>query len=232
MLQQTLNKLPIASITPFTFQDYPDHTACILWFSGCNMACGYCHNPELVLGGLKKLPSQQVRQFLESRKGLLEGVVLSGGECTLSRALPEFAVFLKKLGYKIKVDTNGTNPYMIGYLLAERLVDFVALDFKAPHDKFTGITGFDNYNLFEQSLKLLCRSDIPLEIRTTVHADQLNADDVNNILSTLSDFGFNGRYYLQRFKEGVTLKRLSAPLRTFDLSAIAAPPFAIELRNF
>ncbi len=73
MLQRALNKLPITSITPFTFQDYPEHTACILWFSGCNMACSYCHNPELVKGELAKLPPAQVIEFLESRKGLLEG---------------------------------------------------------------------------------------------------------------------------------------------------------------
>ncbi|MEM9963866.1 MAG: 4Fe-4S cluster-binding domain-containing protein, partial [Asticcacaulis sp.] len=82
-------KLPITSITPFTFQDFPERTACILWFSGCNMACGYCHNPELVKGTLARLPEEKITGFLNSRKGLLEGVVLSGGECTLANALPD-----------------------------------------------------------------------------------------------------------------------------------------------
>lgn len=228
----TLKKLPITSITPFTFQDYPEHTACILWFSGCNMACGYCHNPELVKGELAKLPVAQVIEFLESRKGLLEGVVLSGGECTLSPALPEFAVYLRRLGYHVKIDTNGTNPGMLERLLADGLVDFIALDFKAPRDKFTAITGSSQYDLFERSLALLCRTEIPVEIRTTVHADQLDEGDVNHMMCTLSGHGFSGRYYLQRFRKGVTLGNLNTPRRSFDLSALTKPPFILELRNF
>ena len=232
MLQRALNKLPITSITPFTFQDYPEHTACILWFSGCNMACGYCHNPELVKGELQKLPAQQVMAFLESRRGLLEGVVLSGGECTISLALPEFAAYLRQMGYKIKIDTNGTNPDMLETLLTNKLVDFIALDFKAPRSKFAAITGYDDYNRFERTLALLCHADITLEIRTTIHADQLDEKDINAMLCAVSDLGFKGRYYLQRFKQGVTLGNLGSPNRAFDLSAITPPPFALELRNF
>lgn len=227
-----LNKLPITSITPFTFQDYPEHTACILWFSGCNMACGYCHNPELVKGELAKLPPRQVLDFLESRKGLLEGAVLSGGECTLSPALPEFACYLKSLGYLVKIDTNGTNPDMLERLLTERRVDFIALDFKAPEIKFAAITGSDQYDRFERSLALVCRAEIPVEIRTTVHADQLDTGDINGMMGVLSGLGFKGRYFLQRFREGTTLGDLASPHRTFDASALNDPPFSLELRNF
>lgn len=229
---RALKKLPITSITPFTFQDYPEHTACILWFSGCNMACGYCHNPELVKGDLAKLPSAQVIEFLESRKGLLEGVVLSGGECTLSPALPEFAAWLRTLGYLIKIDTNGTNPDMLEKLLADGLVDFIALDFKAPSGKFAAVTGSDRYDLFERSLALLCRANIAVEIRTTIHADQLDEEDINGMMGALSGFGYEGRYFLQCFKQGLTLGNLDTPRRAFDLSALTKPPFTLELRNF
>lgn len=227
-----LNKLPITSITPFTFQDYPERTACILWFSGCNMACGYCHNPELVKGKLAKLPPRQVFDFLESRKGLLEGVVLSGGECTLSPALPEFAATLKAQGYLVKIDTNGTNPDMLERLLAENLVDFIALDFKAPEGKFVAVTGSGQYDRFARSLALLCRAGVPVEIRTTVHADQLDAEDINGMMDVLSGFGFKGRYFLQRFRDGVTLGNLAAPRRAFEVSALNVPTFSLELRNF
>jgi len=232
VLQRALNKLPITSITPFTFQDYPEHTACILWFSGCNMACSYCHNPELVKGELAKLPAQQVVEFLESRKGLLEGVVLSGGECMMSAQLPEFARYLKSLGFKVKVDTNGTNPDMLEEMLGENLIDYVALDYKAPPDLFQSITGFDGYALFERSLRLLIASGIPLEIRTTVHADLLDEEDVNSILKHLDNLEFSGTYYVQNFRAGKTLGNIGEPFASFDLSRLSKATFAVASRGF
>ena len=232
MLQWALNKLPITSITPFTFQDYPEHTACILWFSGCNMACSYCHNPELVKGELAKLPPQQVVEFLESRKGLLEGVVLSGGECMMSAQLPDFARYLKSLGFKVKVDTNGTNPDMLEKMLGEQLIDYVALDYKAPTDLFQSITGFDGYALFERSLKLLIASGIPLEIRTTVHADLLDEEDINSILKHLENLGFSGIYYVQNFRAGKTLGNLDDPFNHFDVSRLESHTIRCETRGF
>ena len=232
MLQRALNKLPITSITPFTFQDYPEHTACILWFSGCNMACSYCHNPELVKGELAKLPPQQVIEFLESRKGLLEGVVLSGGECMMSAQLPEFARYLKMLGFKVKVDTNGTNPDMLEKMLGENMIDYVALDYKAPPDLFQSITGFDGYALFERSLNLLIASGISLEIRTTVHADLLDEEDINSILKHLENLGFSGTYYVQNFRAGKTLGNLDEPFNRFDVSRLNKHTIRCETRGF
>ncbi|MBL0319389.1 MAG: anaerobic ribonucleoside-triphosphate reductase activating protein [Alphaproteobacteria bacterium] len=232
MLQRALNKLPITSITPFTFQDYPEHTACILWFSGCNMACSYCHNPELVKGELAKLPAQQVVEFLESRKGLLEGVVLSGGECMMSTQLPEFAGYLKSLGYKIKVDTNGTNPDMLAQMLGAGLIDYVALDFKAPADLFSSITGYDGYASFDRSLALLVASGVGLEVRTTVHADLLDEEDINAIIRRLEDVGFKGAYYLQNFRPGKTLGNIGSPFASFDLSRLSKSSFILSTRNF
>ena len=232
MLQRALNKLPITSITPFTFQDYPEHTACILWFSGCNMACSYCHNPELVKGELAKLPPAQVIEFLESRKGLLEGVVLSGGECMMSAQLPEFARYLKSLGFKVKVDTNGTNPDMLEKMLSEQLIDYVALDYKAPPDLFQSITGFDGYALFERSLNLLIASGISLEIRTTVHADLLDEEDINSILKHLENLEFSGTYYVQNFRAGKTLGNLDEPFNRFDVSRLNKHTIRCETRGF
>lgn len=232
MLQRALNKLPITSITPFTFQDYPEHTACILWFSGCNMACSYCHNPELVKGELAKLPSVQVIDFLESRKGLLEGVVLSGGECMMSAQLPDFARYLKSLGFKVKVDTNGTNPDMLEKMLGDNMIDYVALDYKAPPDLFQSITGFDGYALFERSLKLLIASGIPLEIRTTVHADLLDEEDINSILKHLENLEFSGTYYVQNFRAGKTLGNLVEPFNRFDVSRLNKQTIRCETRGF
>ena len=232
MLQRALNKLPITSITPFTFQDYPEHTACILWFSGCNMVCSYCHNPELVKGELAKLPPQQVVEFLESRKGLLEGVVLSGGECMMSTQLPEFARYLKLLGYKIKVDTNGTNPDILAQMLGHGLIDYVALDFKAPSNLFFSITGYDGYASFDRSLALLVASGVGLDVRTTVHGDLLDEEDINAIIHRLEEVGFRGTYYVQNFRPGKTLGNLGNPFASFDLSRLSKPSFVVSTRNF
>ena len=196
------------------------------------MACSYCHNPELVKGELAKLPPQQVVEFLESRKGLLEGVVLSGGECMMSAQLPDFARYLKSLGFKVKVDTNGTNPDMLEKMLGEELIDYVALDYKAPTDLFQSITGFDGYALFERSLKLLIASGIPLEIRTTVHADLLDEEDINSIWKHLENLGFSGTYYVQNFRAGKTLGIVGEPFNRFDVSRLNKQTIRCETRGF
>ncbi|MDR2778484.1 MAG: anaerobic ribonucleoside-triphosphate reductase activating protein, partial [Rickettsiales bacterium] len=120
----------IADITKFTLQDYPGKIACIVWFAGCNMRCRYCHNVELLERKDGFLSEKDVLEFLETKIGLIDGVVLSGGECTLERELYGFAVEIKKLGFLLKIDTNGLNPNMIVSLMENNLADFIALDFK------------------------------------------------------------------------------------------------------
>lgn len=231
-MHRPLNKLPITSITPFTFQDYPDHTACILWFSGCNMACRYCHNPELATGGLPKLTFAAVQEFLLSRQGLLDGVVLSGGECTCSVQLPAFTAYLQALGYQVKIDTNGTNPAMVQALLADNLIDYVALDYKAPAELFEAITGLDGHPLLQRSLRLLIDSGIAFEIRTTVHTDLLQEDHINRILQHLRELGFTGTYYLQNFGGEKTLGGLAPPSRAFDFSRLEKNGITVATRGF
>jgi pyruvate formate lyase activating enzyme len=189
---------PIYSITPFTLLDYPHKTACILWFAGCNMRCLYCYNPDIVLGK-GKLSFQEALKFLKTRINLLDGVVLSGGECTLHKNIINLIVEIKKMGLLIKVDTNGTNPDMIEFLLKEKLIDYVALDFKAPIDKFKSITNSDLYSGFISSLKLLISSAIPFEVRTTLHSSLLVQNDIQKMIDVLEKFDYKGAYYIQNF---------------------------------
>lgn len=197
------------------------------------MACGYCHNPELVKGTLKKLPFEQVTGFLESRAGMLDGTVLSGGECTLSPALPAFIEYLKDIGFKVKIDTNGTNPVMLGNLLDKNRIDYVALDYKAPTDKYASITGHHDSGLFRKSLKLLCQSSVPFEIRTTVHTDLLIEKDINIMIDDLEENGFTGTYYIQNFRDGKTLGKFPKQQYVINRSLIAHPRnFKIAYRNF
>ena len=127
--------LPIYSITPFTLLDFPGKTACIVWFSGCNMRCSYCHNPQIVKNkGRGNI--RQVMEFLQKRAGLLDGLVLSGGEASVYPGLPDFIRKIRAMGYAVKLDTNGLRPDMLSGLLKEHLLDYMALDYKEPPQKF------------------------------------------------------------------------------------------------
>ncbi len=227
-------KLPICDITPFTLQDFPDHTACILWFGGCNMRCAYCHNPELVEGKKTRIPERKVLEFLYKRQTLLDGVVLSGGECTMSPALPDFIEKLKIYGYLVKLDTNGSNPNMLEYLLRDGLLDYVALDYKAPPDKLESLTDWAQIDLFQQSLTLLCNSNVPFEVRTTVHTSLLDEDDIQTIMMDLQQHGFKGNYFIQNFQPSPeTMRPLPEQSRILNLSQISAPAeFLVHTRNF
>lgn len=189
---------PIYSITPFTLLDYPDKTACILWFAGCNMRCLYCYNPDIVLGK-GKLSFKDALKFISSRKNLLDGVVLSGGECTLHKDLISLLQEIKKNGMLIKVDTNGTKPDVLQGLIQQNLIDYIALDFKSPSHKFAGITKADSFADFNNTLKLLVQSQFAFEVRTTVHTDLLNIQDIQHMSDYLESIGYTGNYYLQNY---------------------------------
>jgi pyruvate formate lyase activating enzyme len=189
---------PIYSITPFTMLDYPDHTACILWFAGCNMRCLYCYNPQIVQGK-GKLTFKHALDFLATRKNLLDGVVLSGGECTLHKGILNLAKAIKKLGYLIKIDTNGSNPATIKKMIQEKLVDYIALDYKAPANSFSYVTQSALFDKFEQSLKFLISSSLPFEVRTTFHEKLMNLNDLKFMIKYLDEHQYSGNFYIQHF---------------------------------
>ena len=189
---------PIYSITPFTLLDYPHKTACILWFAGCNMRCLYCYNPDIVLGK-GKLSFQEALKFLKTRINLLDGVVLSGGECTLHKNIIDLILEIKKLGFLVKIDTNGTTPKTLDGLIKEKLIDYVALDFKAPTNKFESITKSNLYSEFFCSLKLLINNKVPFEVRTTLHSSLLDQNDIQKMIDVLEEFDYKDFYFIQKF---------------------------------
>lgn len=193
-----LNKKIIYDISPFTLLDFPYKTACVLWFAGCNMRCSYCYNPDIVLGKGKKTIKEAL-DFINTRKGLLDGVVLSGGECTLYKELPEIAREIKQLGFLVKLDTNGSNPDCVRTLIDEALIDYVSLDFKAMPNKFEAITKSNFFVEFEKTFLLLKQSSIPFEIRTTVHSDLLSHQDVQAMINYLEKHQYSGKFYLQNY---------------------------------
>lgn len=191
---------PVFSISPFTLLDFPDRTACILWFVGCNMRCGYCYNPEIVLGK-GKLSWSHVQEFLLSRRGLLDGVVFSGGECTIHPQIIPFAREVKAMGFEVKIDTNGGRPEVLRQLVEEKLVDYIALDFKAMAGNYWNITRSDLFLAFEKSLEFLLTSSLRFEVRTTVHSKLLTAVEIEKMEDWLIEKGYTGTHYLQHFIE-------------------------------
>lgn len=216
--------------------DYPDNTACVVWFSGCNMRCPYCHNPELIKGK-GKFSSEDVMAFLEKRKGKLDGVVLSGGEVTLYKDIIGFIKDVKKLGFLVKIDTNGTRPNTVRQLLDEELLNYVALDYKSPDHRFKTVTSINEFASFKETLSMLIDQDkVQFEVRTTVHTDILNEDDINDIINDLDTSGYKGTHYVQNYTNhdgAPVLGNLEPQKRLLNRDDLKTPNnFKLEFRNF
>ena len=222
---------PIYSITPFSLLDYPDMTACILWFAGCNMRCLYCYNPDIV-NGKGKFTYKDALHFLDRRGKLLDGVVLSGGECTMHHHLVEFLTELKSRGYSVKIDTNGSNPLLLEKLIQKGLVDYMALDYKALPTTFENITGSRLYDKFTQTLTLLLDRKFKFEVRTTVHSDLICAADLQKMVAFLDDQNYSGNYYIQRFVNDTrTLGNLGPSLITYDTKDFSLSDIQVIFRK-
>ena len=223
-----------ADITPLTFLDYPKKAACIFWFTGCNLRCPYCYNPELVFGSGGGMDGMA---FLQERVGFLDAVVLSGGEATLNPDIAELCRKIKSMGYLVKVDTNGSNPQVMRELLEERLVDYVAMDNKMPSARSWRVPGggrlFDRY---KETLRVLQIYGVEHEIRTTVHPGLLDEADILCMIRETHQLGYTGTYYLQFFfSEGKvkTLGNLQPPTRRYDRKLLDdMSPLKIGYRNF
>lgn len=216
-----LNKKIVYDITKFTTTDYKDHLACIVWFIGCNMRCLYCYNSDIVLSKKAKYSFCDVLDFLKTRINLLDAVVLSGGEATLHQ-LVLYCLEIKRLGFKIKLDTNGLNTLLIQELVQKKLVDFIALDFKAPQNKFHSITKTSRYDDFFQTLQFLQKSSVDFEVRTTLHANLLNENDINSIMGKLKKVGYMGDFFIQNFLYTQdNLGKIKEATANFDASKLA-----------
>ena len=203
-------------IPPFTHLDYPGKLAAIAWFVGCNMRCMYCYNSDIVFAKEGRYTIDDLLAFLERRKGLLDGVVLSGGEPTLQNLEPVCRE-IKAMGFAVKLDTNGLYPERVKVLVAKGLVDYIALDFKAENAKFGYITGSGQYLRFSETLDYLIAEDFDFEVRTTVHPDLLQPEEINNMMRELQRRGYRGTYYLQPFVETPNnIANLAKPEKTFD----------------
>ncbi len=221
----------IFSLTPFTLLDYPHKTACIVWFAGCNMRCLYCYNPEIVLGK-GKIDFNEALSFLKTRKGLLDGVVLSGGECTLHKKIIDFIKEIKAMGFEVKIDTNGSNPKILNSLIRNQLIDYVALDYKSLPHTFKKLTQSGLFSEFEKSLQLLIQSKIPFEVRTTFHSSLIKENDFVKMIAYLEAKNFEGNYYVQHFMNNVpTLSKLDDSNKKIQLKDFSTPKIKVIFRD-
>lgn len=206
----------IYDITPFSLIDFPDIPAAILWFSGCNLRCRYCYNPDIVQGE-GRISEASVLSILSKRVGLLEGVVLSGGESTLYPNIVGLSREIKTLGYKIKLDTNAMRPDIVERLIENNLLDYVALDYKSPESKMKTICGTGEEKRFWKTFDLLKASGIPYEVRTTFHPDLLSDEDVIGMKNKLLQAGYEREFFLQNYQPDLpTLGNTSNPRRQYD----------------
>jgi len=196
----------IGGLEKLSLLDYPEHLAAIIFTQGCNFRCHFCYNPQLVLPDKEKGPAlleSDLFLFLKQRQGKLEGVVITGGEPTLHPDLPEFIRAIKGLGYLVKLDTNGTNPEMLAGLIEAKLIDYIAMDLKAPLAKYSRTAGIaiDCHNL-EKSVKIIKTSGLPYEFRTTLVPGLIEAADIAAMGQTIKGAT---KWYLQAFKSDTDL---------------------------
>ncbi|WP_428898539.1 pyruvate formate lyase activating enzyme [Parelusimicrobium proximum] len=192
--------MKIGGLLKFSLIDYPGKMSAIVFTQGCNMRCAYCHNPELVYPHLlfEPFPEEDVLQFLDKRKGNLDGVVISGGEPTLQPDLLDFMAKVKAMGYKVKLDTNGTKPEVIEKALEAGLVDLIAMDIKAPYSKYEKVCGTAvDMEAVSRSMALIIGSGIDYEFRTTYDKSLLNDTDIDTIRTYVPE---GGTFTLQECK--------------------------------
>lgn len=194
--------MKICGLNKTTLLDYPGKVAATIFIGGCNFRCPFCHNSSLVTKAASQpeISQTEILNFLKKRQGILEGVCITGGEPTLFPELADFLSDIRKLGYPIKLDTNGTNPSFLRFLVQNNLINKIAMDIKSsPHHygKLTGITAPDLHAI-ETSVSYLLEENVDYEFRTTVVRELHNAQDFVEISQWIKGAK---AYYLQAYKD-------------------------------
>ena len=189
-----------AGFQKLTLLDYPGKVACILFTNGCNFRCPFCHNASLVRAqDGADISDAEVLEFLKKRQGILEGVSISGGEPLIHNELKDFIREVKKLGYPVKLDTNGSFPQKLRELIGEGLVDYVAMDVKNSFEKYNETTGINaDIDSVKESIEILINGNIDYEFRTTLVSGFHTTQDMQRIGEMIKG---TKKYYLQNFAD-------------------------------
>lgn len=198
--------MKIHGFQKMTLLDFPGKVACTLFTAGCNLRCPFCHNAPLVtdIDNSLQYTENDIFAYLQKRKGLLDGVVITGGEPLLQLDIASFIKKIKNLGYDVKLDTNGSFPDKLYELISEGLIDYVAVDIKNCREKYALTTGIENYNLenIDKTVNILKQGNIPYEFRTTVVKEFHTVEDIEKIGDWICGAD---KYYLQSFVDSGNL---------------------------
>ena len=216
----------IGGLQKFTLLDYPGKIAAVVFTMGCNFRCPFCHNPELVnpkeIDYENKIDEKEILEFLNSRKGDLEGLCITGGEPTLQLGLTEFIEKVKKMGFLVKLDTNGSHPNIVKNLVENKLVDYVAMDIKTVPEKYGALTNEkDIVEKIGRSINIVMNNKVQLELRTTVVPGIIDARDFDGIIKWINSIDQNifsglSRYSIQNFRPGKTLKESFGDVKPYS----------------
>jgi pyruvate formate lyase activating enzyme len=193
--------------------EYPGRISAVLFLAGCNLRCQFCYVPHLVLPEeiekQKEIPQKEIFSFLKERRKFLEAVAISGGEPTINKDLPNFIRKIKELGYLVELETNGTNPKMLKYLIEKKLIDYVATDIKHRLDnfeKYKEITGWvltkEMFENIKKSIKILISGKVDYELRTTIMKEFHKKEDILEICKEIQGAKI---YYLQNYQKNKTI---------------------------
>ncbi len=209
----------ISGLQKMTLLDFPGRVACTVFLQGCNFRCPFCHNSDLLpKAGEAFMTPEALLAFLDSRRGLLDGVCITGGEPTLQPALPELLRGIRALGFAVKLDTNGSRPAVLRALIEEGLVDYVAMDVKNAPSAYGEITGVPHIDMapIEESLRILLAGKVAYELRTTLvdgfHTEE-RIREMGEWLASLAPDKKPEKFFLQSFvdRDSVVFSGLSAP---------------------
>jgi len=198
---ESLGRSIFSGIQKFTTIDDNGYVGMILFTGGCNFRCSYCHNPLFVLPEkIKFMEKKEILSLLEKRRNLVDSVIICGGEPTMHPNLINWIDYIKSMGFRIKLDTNATNSKMFKKIIGNKKVDFVAIDYKAPKEKYSNIIQVNfNVDIIIENLKYLVSSGVDYEIRTTIHPDLHSKEDIFEMINQLKNIKIKN-YYLQVFK--------------------------------
>lgn len=225
--------MKIVGLQKMTLLDYPGRVACTVFLGGCNFRCPFCHNSELLDGSAEPvMDADALLHFLEKRKGMLDGVCITGGEPTLQKDLPELLTAIKAMGYAVKLDTNGYRPEVLKDLVGRELVDYVAMDVKNCPDRYAQTAGLPNLDisLIEQSMVFLLSDAVDYEFRTTVVSPLHDGEAMAQIsrwLEKISPKNKAKRFFIQPFvdRDTVIFAGLKAPEKPeiLEFQALLSP---------
>jgi pyruvate formate lyase activating enzyme len=198
----------IGGLQKLSLVDFPERVSAVIFTTGCVFRCGFCYNKELVTQPFApRIAEEDVFAFLKKRRGLLDGVVVTGGEPTLHADLSEFLQNIRALGYAVKLDTNGFFPERLSPLLKNKLVDYVAMDIKAPLQRYSEVVNMPvPAKRIQKSICAIMESGVPYEFRSTVVEGAHTVDDIEGMARLIQGAG---RYYLQKFQPTRTMVDVS-----------------------